>query len=85
MNSFSVILKNVMNLKSNITSDWLNSIPKDKILDWSKLKAFADDEIKVLEMMIFVLDRVENILGKGKMLVTSIFSFSRNVFRALFT
>ena len=28
--------------------------------------------------MIFVSDSVENIMGKGKMLVTSIFSFSHN-------
>ena len=26
----------------------INSLPKDKILDWSKQKAFADDKIKVL-------------------------------------
>ena len=35
--------------------------------------------------MIFVFDRVENIVGKGrKMLVTSIFSFSHKVFKSLF-
>ena len=47
---------------------WLsiNSLPKDKILDWSKLKAFADDKIKVLKMMIFVFDRVAKIVGKGE-------------------
>ena len=28
---------------------------RTKILDWSKSKAFADDKIKVLKMMIFVL------------------------------
>ena len=37
-----------------------------KILDWSKLKAFADDKIKVLEMMMFLFNRVENIVGKGE-------------------
>ena len=31
-------------------------------------------------MMIFVIDRIENIVGKEKMLVTSIFSFSNNFF-----
>ena len=25
-----------------------NPLPDDKILDWSKLKAYADDKIKVL-------------------------------------
>ena len=28
---------------------YLNSLPNDKILDWSKLKAFADDIINVTE------------------------------------
>ena len=32
----------------------------EKILDWSKLKAFADDKIKVTEKLKFVLGRVEN-------------------------
>ena len=44
--------------------EWFNSLPNDKILDWSKFKALADDKIKVLKMMIFVFDRVENIMGK---------------------
>ena len=35
-----------------------NPLPNDKILDWSKLKAFADDK--------FVLESVENIVGKGE-------------------
>ena len=41
-----------------------NSLPNDNILDWSKLKAFADNKIKVLKTMIFVFDRVENIAGE---------------------
>ena len=42
-----------------------NSLPKDKILDWSKLKVFADDNIRSAKIKIFVFDRVENIVGKG--------------------
>ena len=42
------------------------SVPNNKIFDWSKLKAFADNKIKVLEKMIFVFDRFENIVGKGE-------------------
>ena len=42
-----------------------NSLPNDKILDWSKCTAFADDKIKVANM-IFVFDRAENIMGKGE-------------------
>ena len=63
----------------------MNSLQKDNILDWSKLKAFADDKIKVLKMMIFVFYMVENIVEKEKMLATSIFSYSHNVFKELFT
>ena len=49
-----------------ITISPLNSLPNDKNLNWSKLKAFADDVIGVNEMMISLLDRIENIVGKGK-------------------
>ena len=45
---------------------FLNSLPIDKMLGWSKLKAFADDKIKVTEKFKFVLGRVENIVGKGE-------------------
>ena len=50
----------------------INSLPNDKILDWSKLKAFADDKLNVNEKFKFGLERVE----------TSIFSFSYNVFKS---
>ena len=49
--------------------------------DSSKLKAFADDNIKVTQKLKFVLGRVENIVEKGENVVTSIFSFFRNVFK----
>ena len=41
-----------------------SSLPKDIFLDWSKLKALADDEINVNENLKFVLGRVEEIVGK---------------------
>ena len=41
-----------------------NSSPNYKILDVSKLKAFADDKLNVAQMMTYVFDRVENIVGK---------------------
>ena len=44
----------------------LYPLPNDKILDWSKFKASADDNLKVVKMMIYVFDRVENIAGKGE-------------------
>ena len=44
----------------------VNTLPKDEILDQSKLKAFADDKINVLKELKFVLERVENIVGNGE-------------------
>ena len=43
----------------------MSSVPNNKILDVTKLKAFADDKINVAQIMISVFDRVENIL-KGE-------------------
>ena len=40
------------------------SIPNNKIMDWSKLKAFADNNLNVNEKLKIVLGRVENIVGK---------------------
>ena len=41
-----------------------NSLPKGKILDSTKLKAFADDKINVTQKLKFAVGRVENIVGK---------------------
>ena len=43
-----------------------NSLPNDKILDVTKLKAFADGKKNIAQMMISVSDSVENIVGKGE-------------------
>ena len=32
----------------------------------TKLRAFADNKLNIAEMMIFLLDRVENTVGKGE-------------------
>ena len=47
-------------------TDNFNSLANDKLLDWSNLKAFADNKIKVTEKMKFVLEMIENIVGKGE-------------------
>ena len=44
----------------------LNSLPNDKILELTKLKAFADDKFNVSKMMRSVSNREENIVGKGE-------------------
>ena len=62
-------------------SQVVNPFPNDKILDQTKLKAFA--ETNVTKMMILVFDRVENIVRKGEIACTSNFSFPNNVFERL--
>ena len=44
----------------------IDTLTYDKNLDWSKLKAFADEKINVIEKLKFVLERVENIVGEGE-------------------
>ena len=47
---------------SSVAERRLNAVPNDKILDWSKLNAFADDKINVAEEFKFVFGGVENIV-----------------------
>ena len=42
----------------------LNSLPDDKILGLSKLKAFADNKSNVTQNIKAVFRRIENIVGK---------------------
>ena len=62
---------------------YFNPFPHDKILDQTKLKALADDNFNETKMVIFVFDRVGNIVGKGEIACTNNFSFSHNVFKRL--
>ena len=43
-----------------------NSLPNSKILDVTKFKAFTDNKLNVAKIMISLLDRTENTVGKGK-------------------
>ena len=63
--------------------EWVNPFPHNKILDQTKLKAFANNKLNLTKMIISVFDGVENIVGKGKIACTSNFSFSHNVFKRL--
>ena len=45
---------------------WFNSLPNNQLLDWFKLKAFADNKIYITEKLKFVLRKVENKVGKGE-------------------
>ena len=57
-------------------NELFTTLPNDKISDWSKLKAFADNKINVTQKLKFVLGRVENSEGKGENA-----SFSQNVLK----
>ena len=50
-------------LNPNTTSRF-NSLTNDNILVWSKSKVFVDDKINVVKMIIPLLDKVENTVGK---------------------
>ena len=43
-----------------------NTLPNNQFLDYSKLKALADDKINTTQKLKFDLDRVDNIVGKGE-------------------
>ena len=45
--------------------DSFNPFPDDKILDWSRMKQFADNNFKVDENSRKFSKRVENTVGKG--------------------
>ena len=54
-------------LYTTLQASWVfNSLPNDKIVDLSKLKAIADDKLDVTQKLRFALERVENIVGKGE-------------------
>ena len=42
------------------------TLPNNKILGQSKLKAFADKKINVAEKLKLLFGRIENIVGKGE-------------------
>ena len=55
----------------------LNSLPNDKFLDVTKLKAFADEKLNLVKMTIFSLIQQKTLWENEKMLVTRIFSFAQ--------
>ena len=42
----------------------INPLPNNKFLDVTKLKAFADDKLKVAKMAFFLFDKARNTVGK---------------------
>ena len=41
-------------------------LPNDKILNVTKLKAFAENKLNISKLTISLFDRVENTVGKGE-------------------
>ena len=62
------------------------TLPNQKLLELTKFKAFADNNLNVTKMKALVFDGVEIEVGKGEKagLITSIFSFSLIIFKAFF-
>ena len=53
----------------------VQTLPSDKIVNWSKLKAFAGYKINVNEKLKFGLGKVENIVGKREKCCSAFFHF----------
>ena len=63
----------------DMTETMLNSLPNDKILDWSKFKALADDKINLNQKLKFDMRRVKiQALKTGVVFVKG--AFERNEF-----
>ena len=60
-----------------------NSLPDNKILDWSKLKQIADDILKCIQNEKEVSFRVENIVRKGEIACYKQFLFFSQCFPQL--
>ena len=58
-----------------------NPLPDDKILDWCKLKQFADDNFKFDENSRKFSKRVENTMGKGEITRYEQFLFFQQCFQ----
>ena len=57
-------------------------LPMSKLLDLSKLEAFADDKSYVVYIVISICGRIADIVGKVENTDYQHFSFSHNVFRS---
>ena len=61
----------------------LTLLPNDKMLEESKLKAFADDKVIWTQKLKFVLGKIEHIVGKGEDAGYQHFLIFYNVFKSL--
>ena len=59
-------LSSLGSLKVAIVWQRVNSLPNNKILYWSKLNAFVDDNLNANQILKFAVGRAENIVRKGE-------------------
>ena len=57
---------NVVYLNPALAKGEFNSLPNDKILDWSKIKALADDKINVVQKLKFCVWEGRKHCGKRR-------------------
>ena len=80
----AVFISKKKNLETRFGLMFPQPSPNHLILDLSKIKAVGEDKLNVAQMARFIFERMKNNRLKGKMKVTSIFSFSGSVFRGFF-
>ena len=71
-------------MKSSKKGYVFNTLPNDKILDVTELKAFTDYKLNVAKPMISLLVRVENTVGKGTIACNQHFILFRLFSKAFF-
>ena len=69
--------------KGVIVWEWVNSLPNDKMIDWSKSKHLQTTIQKWLKWQNLSLVWLKTLQEREKMLVIGIFSFSHTVFKGL--
>ena len=89
MSFFGLILVLFMYMSLSLAKEGLRhlfySLPNDKILGCSKLKAFADNKINETKKLKFVLQRVENIVKRRKSWLPAFSPFTRCFQKASFS
>ena len=60
-----------------------NLFSNDKILEWYKLRAFADNKLNRTQKAKFALERVENNVGKGENVGYQLFLHLPHCFKEL--
>ena len=63
-----MLVANIFCFSCNVTILW-TIFQIAKILDLSKLKASADDNLNLTKILKFIFEREENIVGKGDFLL----------------